>query len=352
MILVSRNGLTIIDNNSFSGYYIDTEELLSVDWPLSDQRHPGRKLGDHKILHAAYNLGLMIIISDIEGASSYISLSSYSLDIELEEPFKRITPPHLPDGLHPSHIVALAISKNHVFMAHDLDILVWNRSDFRHITTLVLFGHSKPDVANNRDHFSDIIVRERSIVATTRDGQVAFWDQDFQSSSVQARSQSPALGLKVNSISMSRDEQRVVVIDSSHSVTVAYLESDEWKTIPARDQHPDCKLRTDEYCDAVALSTISDNEAAITPHFDFYPLSESEPLAEVEPLGIGFPKYLGQYIGILFGSHSIMYFGSMGVIRLDYRIDIEKSTLFYPQHSSRYIPLGSHNEELVRSVNN
>ena len=344
IILVSKNELVIIDNNSFVGYHIDTEELLRVDWPLSDRRNHGRKLGDHKILHAAYNLGLMIIISEIEGASSYISLSSYSIDIEMEEPLKRITPPRLPDGLHLSHIVAVAISKNHIFMAHGLDILVWNRTDFRHITTLALFGHNKPDGANNWDHFSDIIVRERSIVATTRDGQVVFWDHEFSSSKVQARSQSPALGLKVNSISMSKDEHRVVVIDYPQSITAAYLESDEWKTIPARAQHPDCSLRTDEYCDAVALSMISENPTAITPHFDFYSLSEGQLLAEVESLGSGFPKHLGQYIGFIFGSHSITYLGSEGIVRLDYRIDIEKSTLYYPEHSSRYIPLGSHKE--------
>ena len=115
-------------------------------------------MGDHKILHAAYNLGLMIIISEIEGASSYISLSSYYIDIELEEPIKRITLPHLPNGLHLSYIVTVTISKNHIFIAHNLDILVLNRTDFRHITILVLFGYNKLDVANNRDHFSNIIV--------------------------------------------------------------------------------------------------------------------------------------------------------------------------------------------------
>jgi hypothetical protein len=66
----------------------------------------------------------MIIISEIEGALLYISLSLYFVDIEIKEPLKQITLPRLLDSLYLSHIVAIAISRNHIFIAYSLNILV------------------------------------------------------------------------------------------------------------------------------------------------------------------------------------------------------------------------------------
>jgi hypothetical protein len=134
---------------------------MRVDWPLPDLYPQRSRHGDHKIIHAACHSGMIVIISDISGVSSYISLACYTVDVQIAQPLNRITPSSLPDKICPSRITAIAINQNYIFIAIENKILVWNRVTHHHIITLV--SPDKRELPTDRvgsDCFVNIIVRD------------------------------------------------------------------------------------------------------------------------------------------------------------------------------------------------
>lgn len=329
---------------------------MRLDCPLSDPTSERPEEGERIIIHAAFYSGLMIAVLGYEGKPSGIySLVSYFIKVDSladsikakKSPVSRKTPPALPEEVHPRDITAIAIGEDYIIMARGLIILVWSRVEYvkycKKEDTKNATRVAPPEEydlrqsKNDTDHIIDIIIRDGCVIALTKEGQVCR-NQDLEKGgAIDAWSRSPKLGPGANSISMSLDEKTVILVDYPTCMKPAYLvPHGGWELLPARALHPGCTYHNNELCDAIALTTTSTNPRAITPNIVFYSPFSDKSRVQLSALDRkDFYPHLGQYIAFIFDSYSITYFGSKGIVKLDYRMHHELAAI----HSSRYITL-------------
>lgn len=362
--------MALIDTVTFDEYCIETDDLRRLDCPLSDPTSQKPEEGERIIIHAAFYSGLIIAVLGYEGKSSDLySLVSFFIKVDSlaylirkkKSPVCRKTPLALPEEVHPRDITAIAISKDYIIIARGLRISVWSRVEYVNYckkedtenTTRVTPPNPKEydlrQPKDDTDHIIDIIIRDGCIIALTKDGQVCRNQGLGKGGAIDAWSRPLKLGPGANSISMSRDKKTVILVDYPTCIIPAYLAPHGgWELLPARALHPECTYHNNELCDAIALAMTSNNPRAITPNIVFYSPFSDKSTIQVIALDDSFSQTLGQYIAFIFDSYSVTYFGSMGIVKLDYRMHDENKLAAI--HSSRYITLNVSHEVEQASV--
>ncbi|KFZ23735.1 hypothetical protein V502_01786 [Pseudogymnoascus sp. VKM F-4520 (FW-2644)] len=276
----------------------------------------------------------MIAIIGIEGDPLSTSLALYFIKPEESLSFQenpRSPPPVLPKGVRPCDITAIAIDQNYIIMACEMKILVWSRVE----ETIDLASPKEYDLRQaekDTDPIIDIIIRDGCIIALTKDGQVCC-NQGPRYPGAWRRS--PELGQGAKSISMSLGKEKVIFVDYPTIVKTVYYAPSKPELLLGRTLDYKGSFHKNDSCEAIAIAVTSNSEGAITPDIDFYSTLNDESIG-VGSLGRGFP---GQYMAFIFDSYSITYFGSEGIVQLDYRTPAERKSMLAAAHSSRYITL-------------
>lgn len=316
------------------------EELIGLDWPLFDPKSSTAERGTRRLIHAAYHSGLMIAIIGIEGDPLCTSLASYSIKLKKSTSFQqnpRKPPPVLPKQLYPCDITAIAIGKEYIIMACDMKILVWSRKSYSLGDLASPKEYDLRQAEKDTDSIIDIIVRDGCIIALTKSGQVCYDQGPKNRDALEPWSRSPKLGSGAKGISMSQDKEKVIFfVDYPTCVKTVYFLPHKLEFFPGGTLQSKSTFHKNGLCEAIAIAKPSAD--AITPYIDIYSTLSDESI-ELWTLNTTFSEHLGQYMAFTFDSHSITYFGSKGIVRLDYTMHAEKKGELAVEHSSRYITL-------------
>ncbi|KAM3066996.1 hypothetical protein ACMFMG_011778 [Clarireedia jacksonii] len=324
--------LAVLYLESFTCYHFSSTELEESGW------HEAVKNATDGACHS----GLVILVGNKDG---YASLSSFIIDISNQTLRKQTSSPTLPDGISVS---AISINERYVCIARkgsdnncQWEILIFDRTSYeKNEKTLRGPAITGEDAGNN--HVQNIFIQKTCIVAVTTCGNLFYWNDRLAAIQDQSpNSISNLLGDEgiIDTVYLSQDSKRAVIMDLLDADNVAMILSDKSSLVPAASRYTGHSryLRIDADCrTAVRGSMTNDGNDVITPRFDIYPISEEEPWATIEPLSASLERDLGSFVDVWVNKISLTYFGNKGVIQIRFVKNNETISL---HTSSRYLPL-------------
>jgi hypothetical protein len=334
----SSNGfpeLTLVDLKSFTSYHFSGKVLEDEQWPEAKT-----------VSNAAYHSGLLILVE------MNVVLSSFFIDPSSEQPLQRnlTSFPKLPVGFKVSEVTAISLNQQFVCIAFSTTpwkVLVWERASLDIVATL-----TGPEVIKEEDirdnGVIDIVMRKNCIAAVTPLGHVFYWDDKFKELSNRPSTPIDALNLAedrtVDTVLLSRDSERVVILDLFSGYDAAIILSNKGSVIPANNIIPpdDRYLRVDANCQTVVLGLMPyDQDTVITPQLDIFSISEGQRRSSIRPLKASLKADIGKFFDVIFDEDSIFYLSSEALVKLKFGKQGETPVTDEADISSRYIALNS-----------
>jgi len=333
-----------MDHLTLDCHSFTSEELLNAAWP----QHGWQEL-------AAWHSGLVLLYNgDINPTVLkifYINLNQSSL--------RQGSEMEIPNDFSCFKITAMSIDRHQIYIAFDSTprkVLVWKRNENTLITRLAVPAESgRPELTE----ITDIVIRKGRIAAVTSLGHIAIWNQELLDDAsnnnadilpdwISTKVDSLNLGLEavIQQILMSQNCERIVVLDPLWCDNTAYItQSPETvRTIPARKHGKveESFLRVDEECRIAAVGAIpfsvKDNT---TPLIKIFVANEVKLQMKLPGLDPKLGANLGKFIDFSLHQKSVIYYGTKGIISINFAEPTDIRSLLEIYTCSRNIPLST-----------
>jgi hypothetical protein len=335
--------LSIVDHFTLKCYSFTLEELLDAAWP----QHSLHEL-------AAWHSGLVLLYN---GNTDPTALESFYINLNGSS-LRQGSTIEIPSNLQCHKITAMSIDEHKIYIAFASSprkILVWDRDKNTLITKLAIPAESgSPDMTE----ITDIVIRKGCVAAVTPFGHIAIWDQQLLADALSnsanilpswtsKKTDSLNLGLEagIGQILMSQNCERIVILDPLWADNTAYMtQSPEVvRTIPARKhgKTEESFLRVNEECSIAAVGILpADIGKSSTPLLKIFVADEDEPRMILAQFGTSLgAKFLGSFLDFSLHQHSIKYYGTKGIISIDF--EEVRYLQGDPYTCSRIIPLST-----------
>jgi hypothetical protein len=331
--------LNIMNRITLDCHSFTSKELLNAAWPQNDRQD-----------FAAWHSGLVLLYNGWAG------LKTFNINLD-QSSIRQGSEIKIPNDLSNLKITAISIDGRQIYIAFDSKprkILVWKRNENTPTARLAMPAESGPAQLTE---IRDIIIRKDRVAAVTSLGHVATWNQklldgasnndaDLLPDWISTKVDSLDLGLEavIEQISMSQDCERIVVLDPLWCDNTAYItrSPEAVRTIPARKHGKvvESFLGVDEECRLVAVGTIPFGVIdSTTPLITFFAANEDKEQMMLPQFGPRLGANLGDFLDFSIHQTSVIYYGTRGIISINFGEPTDATSSKEIYTCSRKIPL-------------